>query len=295
MAETRKKRRHGDRRDGVWLRNLDPMHGFTPYLYPNRADNEAFIEEEVDLTRLNAYIQEKNAQNPEFRYTYFHLILAAFVKTVTLKPRLNRFIAGNRVYQRNDLTAAFVVKKQFHENAEEALAYLYFNDESTLETIRDQIYREIHSFRAENKTDNSTDGMAMLLKLPRCLLRLVMKILFFLDYRGKVPYSLVKTDPNYSTIFLSNLGSIQLNAAYHHLNNWGTNSLFGVIGQKFKKPVYDEDGTPHMHEFLKLGITLDERIADGYYYSRAILLLKHLLQNPGLLERPAAEPVEDVL
>ncbi len=119
-----------------------------------------------------------------------------------------------------------------------------------------------------------------------------MKILFSLDYRGIVPYSLVKTDPNYCTIFLSNLGSIKLNAAYHHLNNWGTNSLFMVIGEKFRAPLFDESGFVRMRDMLKLGITLDERIADGYYYSRAIHLLKHLLQNPEILERSAGEPLE---
>lgn len=52
-----RKRRHGDRRDGYWLRDLDALHGFTPYLFPNRADNEAFIEEDVDLTNLNAFLE----------------------------------------------------------------------------------------------------------------------------------------------------------------------------------------------------------------------------------------------
>ena len=47
-----------------------------------------------------------------------------------------------------------------------------------------------------------------------------------------------------------------------------------------------------MREKLKLGITLDERIADGYYYSRAIRLAKHLMEHPELLEKPASEPVE---
>src|SRR5699024_3103692 len=135
MTEKPRKRRHGDRRDGIWLRDLDPMHGFTPYLYPNRADNEAFIEEEIDLTNINRYIDEKNAQNPEFKYKYFHIILAAIVKVLTLKPRMNRFIAGNRVYQRTELTSAFVVKKQFNEQSEEALAFLKFEPDSTLESI----------------------------------------------------------------------------------------------------------------------------------------------------------------
>ena len=96
-----RKRRHGDRRDGYWLRDLDALHGFTPYLFPNRADNEAFIEEEVDLTNLNAFLEKKNSENPEFRYTFFHAILAAIVKTVTLRPRMNRFVQGNRMYMRN--------------------------------------------------------------------------------------------------------------------------------------------------------------------------------------------------
>ena len=104
------KRRRGDRRDGVWLRDLDPLHVFTPYLMPNRADNEAFIEETIDLTAVNAYLEEKNKEDPEFKYTFFHIILAALVKTVTLRPRMNRFIAGNRMYQRTELTGAFVIK-----------------------------------------------------------------------------------------------------------------------------------------------------------------------------------------
>ena len=41
-----------------------------------------------------------------------------------------------------------------------------------------------------------------------------------------------------------------------------------------------------------LGITLDERIADGYYYSGTVALVKTLLENPELLDSPADTPVE---
>ena len=112
-----------------------------------------------------------------------------------------------------------------------------------------------------------------------------------LDFFGKVPYDLIKTDPNYASIFISNLGSIKLNAAYHHLNNWGTNSLFVVIGQKHVEPVFSPDGTYVMHEMLHVGITLDERIADGYYYARSIELFKYLMEHPEELDRPANEEV----
>ena len=69
----KQKRRMGDRKDGYLLRDLDSMHFITPLIYPNRCDNEAYIAETVDLTNINAYLAEKNAGDPEFKYTMFHL------------------------------------------------------------------------------------------------------------------------------------------------------------------------------------------------------------------------------
>ena len=46
-----------------------------------------------------------------------------------------------------------------------------------------------------------------------------------------------------------------------------------------------------MRDTLQIGITLDERIADGYYYAKSIKLFKHLLEHPELLELPANEEV----
>ena len=281
MAETYKKKR-GDRKDARWLRNLDPMHAFTPYLYPDRADNEAFISERIDLTNINAYMERKNAENPEMEYKLFQIIVAAFVKTITLRPKMNRFIKGYRVYQRDALTAAFVVKKQFTDDGSEALAYIAFDENADLEVVRQEVYDIIYKCRGD-ELDNSTQGMDTLTKLPRFILRFIMWILHKLDFYGRVPDFLIKEDPNYATVFISNLGSIGLKAGYHHLCNWGTNSIFVVLGEK--KIV---DG----REVMDLGITLDERVADGYYYSKTIKLLKYLLQNPELLETPAKEEVD---
>lgn len=288
---TKKKRRFGDRKDGTWLRDLDAMHAFTPYLYPNRADNEAFISDTIDLTNVEAYLAKKNAEHPEQPYKLFQVILAAIVKAVTLRPKLNRFIQGNRTYQRNVLTAAFVVKKQFADEAHEALAFLSFDKSANMDSIHTKLLEEVQVCRSE-QLDNSTAGMDALTKLPRFLLRFIMWILRRLDYFGRVPNFLIKTDPNYASVFLSNLGSIKMQAGYHHLNNWGTNSLFVTIGECKKRPVYFEDGTSEVRSTVDIGLTIDERIADGYYYSGTMRLLKHLLQNPELLELPAGEPVD---
>ena len=120
----KQKRRRGDRKDGTRVPENDPMHLITPYLLPNRADNEAVLTEVFDMTAIEAYLAEKNADNPEFKYTFFHVICAAIAKVLVLRPRMNRFYAGKRLYDRNDIIFSFVVKKKFEDNGAEALAII---------------------------------------------------------------------------------------------------------------------------------------------------------------------------
>jgi hypothetical protein len=140
--------------------------------------------------------------------------------------------------------------------------------------------------------DTSTGAMDIICKLPQWMITGIVKFVLWLDKHGWAPQALVGSDPNHAAIFLSNLGSIGLEAGYHHLVNWGTNSCFIVVGKKYMKPEYDKDGNVDVHEVIPLGITLDERIADGYYYSGTVALVKELLEHPYLLEMPADTPVE---
>ena len=69
--------------------------------------------------------------------------------------------------------------------------------------------------------------------------------------------------------------------------------VFCLIGEKGSTPVFNaEDGSCTMRETVELGLTIDERLADGYYYSKSIRLLKHLLEHPELLDRPISEEVD---
>ena len=284
------KRRRGDRRDGKLLRELDSLHFITGIIYPNRCDNEAYISERIDLTAINAYLARKNETKTDFPYTMFHLIVAALLKTITLRPKLNRFIVNSNFYQRNEVSAAFVVKKQFSDKGAEALAFLHSKEDFTLEDVHEYIRSQVQECRSE-KVDSSTENMDILNKLPRWLGKTAVKFIMFLDKHGWVPKDMVATDPYYSSVVLSNLGSIKLKCGYHHLTNWGTCSLFCIIGEKKMSPFFDENGHVVMKETLDLGLTIDERLADGYYYSKSVRLLKYLLEHPEELEKPLKEEV----
>ena len=287
-----KKREHrGDRPDGVLLRKLDPLHFITGILYPNRCDNEAFIYERIDLTAVNAYLEQKNATHPEYKYNLFQVLVTAIVKTITLRPKMNRFIVNSNFYQRKEVSASFVVKKLFSDNGAEALAVLHLKDADTIDSIHRSIYEQISAGRSDTP-DASSNSMDIFNRLPRWLSKAAVRFIMWLDRHGRVPQGLIATDPYYTSVVLSNLGSIKMKSGYHHLTNWGTCSMICLIGEVKKRPVFDEEGNMQMLPTVELGLTIDERLADGYYYSKTMRLLRHLLQHPELLERPLNEKVD---
>ena len=284
------KRRPGDRKDGVLLRDLPSIQFITGIIYPNRCDNETYISERIDLTPIKEFIARKNETESDFPYTFFHVIVTALVKTIMLRPKLNRFIANQNFYLRNNISASFVVKKEFSDHGAEALATLRAKEDDTVETVHEYIRSQVKSCRSEG-VDPTTDSMDMLNKLPRFVGKTAVKFIMWLDKHGWVPASMIETDPYYSSVVISNLGSIKLKSGYHHLTNWGTCSLFCIIGEKKMTPVFDANGSAVMRETLDLGLTIDERLADGYYYSKSIRLLKYLLEHPEELEKPLKEEV----
>ena len=285
------KRHIGDRRDGTLLRDIDSMHIIMPMIYPNRCDNEAFISERIDLTNVDAYIAKRNAENPVFKFTLFHLIVAAILKVIVLRPKLNRFIANKNLYQRKELSASFVIKKQFNDASEEGMAFIRANGDSTLDTLREDLYKQITHVK-KGGTDSTMDAMEFLKKLPRFVVKFFIALMRWCDRHGIVPKSLVASDPYYASVILSNLGSIKLRSGYHHLTNWGTTSLFVVVGEMKKRPFYDDEGNAEFRNSVDLGLTIDERLADGYYYSKSVRMLKYILEHPECLEKPFNEPVE---
>ena len=288
----KEKRKWGDRKDGIWLKDIPAMNRIMPALMPNRADNEAFISVDIDARPLIAYLEKLNEGRTEDKYTFFHLISAALGKAFVLRPKMNRFVCNNKLYQRRDISIAFTVKKRFDDHAEEALAFFTYDQKETLETFHEKIMKVIHQTKSYEEKDTSTGAMDIVCKLPQWLITAIVKFVLWLDKHGWAPDFLIGSDPNHAAIFLTNLGSIGLPGGYHHLVNWGTNSCFVVVGKKYLKMDYDAQGNGDLHEVIPIGVTLDERIADGYYYSGTMALVKELLEHPELLELPADTPVE---
>ncbi|MBP5313753.1 MAG: 2-oxo acid dehydrogenase subunit E2 [Eggerthellaceae bacterium] len=289
------KRRRGDRSDARYVREADGFHKVMDLLFPTRCNNETYLSEVFDLGPVKEYMAKKNAEiegiEDEIPYTIFHFVVAALVKTITLRPKMNTYIARGRIYQRYHVSASFVVKKYFGDDAEEGLAFINEAENMNLESMHEAIRKQVKFCRGEQK-DSSADSMDLVAKLPYSLVRFVVWACRQLDKFDLAPRSFIATDPYHTTALLSNVGSIKLNAGYHHLANWGTNSVIVLVGKKQPRIFFNEDYSFDVKESIELGITIDERLADGYYYSRTIQLFKKIFENPELLEEPFETEVE---
>ena len=269
------KKRWGDRRDARWVREVDGMHAIMPHLMPKRTDAEVYLAARMDVTEALAYLQKKNEGEEEYRATLFHCFIMAVAKTVYLRPLLNRYISGRRVYERDKITLGFVVKKRFEDHSEESLMVTEALEDWTLTEVTKKVVGKVHTVRGQDSfgLDNTLD---LLKKLPRPVMMLAMWGFRTLDFFGKMPKALTDEDINYSTVALSNLGSIRCPAVYHHLNNYGNNSIMVTIGTIHKEEVFQPDGSRAVRDIVDVGVTLDERIADGFYFGRSWKIVQYL-------------------
>lgn len=283
------RRRLGDRRDARRVREIDGVHSYMAYLMPKRTEAEVYIYEELDVTELLTFLEKKNGPGADYKTTIFHAVVTAVAKTVRMRPLLNRYISGRKYYMRHEISLGFIAKKRFEDHAEEAVMILKANDDDTISTIGRKIVGEVHAARKENEEYGADKILNVLAKLPRFLMRLFMASLRMIDFYGKMPASLTDMDTNFCTVLLSNLGSIRCDAVYHHLNNFGTNSIVLTIGEIRKVPQVAEDGTIVVRDTMALGMTADERIADGFYFAKSLKLIKYLFAHPELLDQPLKE------
>ncbi len=264
------------RKDGTRVTEIDATHKIMPYLMKNRCEAEVYTTETIDITKLLEYLDQLN-ENKEQKITLFHAVITAMAKTIYNKPLLNRFVAGKRFYDRNNISFSFVAKNKLEENAEERLIILKTNYDMNLLDVSNKILSLVNKTKKENSNEmNNT--LSFVTSFPRCIVNIIMWAFRKLDYYGLVPKSISDTDPNYTSVLISNLGSIKCDSCYHHLNNYGTNSIVATIGV-----IKETKEKRNIRKTVDISLTLDERIADGFYFAKSIKLFKYILENPELL------------
>ena len=274
----------GRRADGRVLKEVDPIVALTPYLMPMRCDAQVILNYKVDYERLARYIVQKG--NEGYKFTFMELLIAAYVRTVSELPEINRFVSNKRLYARTQLTASFALLKETQEvdAIEENTVKCHFDPRDTIYDVAERVNNAIEQNRRE-EADNATLKVAKLLLRP-ALANTVVFLARALDRYGVLPKYIREASPFHTSLFITHMGSIGMPAVNHHIYNFGTTSLFLSLGSVERQTVIGSDGKAARKRYLPIGITADERICAGAMYARMVNRMMHYLNNPELLEAP---------
>ena len=276
------------------IKNLSGIGQIILDLKPNRCDSDVYINQKMDLTELVKYIDKKKKTNKDV--TYFHAFVTAIAKVLYNRPKLNYYVQNRHLFEHKDVVISFVAKVSFDDKSEEVMIMVPCEENDNINTIGTKIIDKVSAFRKKTaKKEGANDAIDILAKLPNIIRVPLVGFLKWTDKVGLLPSSLTKDNLYYSSMIVSNLGSIKCGAIYHNLTNFGNCSSLITMGE-IKDTEVIIDGKKEIRKLCEFGMNFDERIADGYYFAKSAKMFQYLFDNPKLLEEELSKeiPIKEI-
>ena len=283
----KRKRRMGDRKDGRLVRTAQPMTKMMAFIMKDRADAMNYFADEMDITETDAFCKQMIADGYE-GFSFLHVMLAAYVRVISQKPALNRFISGQRIYARHNIEVNMVIKKDMREDSPDTAISVIFEPDDTIIDIYEKFNAAVQKEKEKEDLDSGFDKTAgRLASLPRPILRAAVRLLFWLDYHGWIPKSLTDLSPFHGSMIITSMGSLGIKPIYHHIYNFGNLPVFISYGVKRTAYRQKRNGTTEQRRMVDIKVVTDERICDGFYFASAFKMIRRLVEHPeSLLHRP---------
>ena len=253
-----------------------------------RRRNESAVYQETvfRIGGARAWLRAYNRTHAD-RATLFHLVAYACARALHARPVLNRFVSGGRLWQRRGVSLAFAAKVAMADEAPVATVKLEIPRDEPFEAFVARMVRAVERARAGGRSVDRE--VALVMRLPGPLIRLLVALVRWLDGWNLLPGWFTRDDPMFSSLFLANLGSAGVSDAYHHLYEYGTCSVFGAISAPRRMALVEGDAVA-VREGLRVSWTLDERVGDAFYAARSLALVQATLEDPERHLGPPAAP-----
>ncbi len=274
------------RRPDAELVKTTKFHEIEFLIMRKKTQSEIHYKTQVDLTRTLEFLEKFNQDKAEEdKITLFQIYLTAAVRAITLRPKINRFVSGRRLWQRNRIIISFVVKKEKTEDGEEINAMIEFDPYDTLATVQGNVNE--HLYEARHGVNKNEQDVELMKRLPRFLIRFIFWLMRWTDEHNMPMHFLTKDVPMWSTVFLAHLGSINIPAVYHHLFEYGTTGILITFGKMLKAQVVDQETDKvDIRKVMEMKVSIDDRIASGSYTGPTIDFVRKLIENPEPLLTP---------
>ena len=275
------------------VKTIPPMSAIVPFIMKNRNESCNLMSDKINVVKPEQYIKEKQTVDGMKNLSMMHVIIAAYCRLVSQRPAINRFIRGQRVYTRRSIEVALTIKKEMTLESPDTVIKITLDPTATIRDVYEAFDNAIRDYR-ENPGGDFDDTAKVLSYIPALVLRGVIGALRGLDYFGLLPKFLQNVSPFHCSMFITSMGSLGIPAIYHHLYDFGTCPVFVAFGSKKRRYEVNPDGAAVKRQYIDIKYTLDERICDGYYYSRALKYFKTIMDDPWVLDSPPEQVIEDI-
>lgn len=278
--------KHMPRRPDAELVKTSKFRELEFYIMQKRHESVIYADIQIDLTNTFKFLEKYNKdKKDDEKLTLFQIFLTAAVRTITLRPKVNRFVSGRRLWQRNRIILSFVVNKEKTEASEEINAMIEFDPFDTLETVQSIVNKRIYEARhEENPNQKDVDFWG---GMPRWIIRFMFWFMRWTDEHNIPVNSLIDDMPLWCSCFIAHLGSLGVDAVFHHPFELGTASILMIIGKIHKAAIVNQETDEiEVRKVMKLKGSIDDRIASGIYTGPTFDLFKSLIENPEPLLKP---------
>lgn len=263
------------RPDGDLVR-MHPFRRIMQYLMITRNESVVYFESQIDATNLVNYLKSTKAK---LEGDVTHATVAACGIALAATPRMNQFVVGRRLYRRRGNWLTFSMKrKALDREAKIGTVKLEFLDGETFAQWCKRVNAGIGEERSGKKTSGDKE-LDLFNLLPRPLLSVTAWGINQLNHYNLLPGSFIKDDPMHTSLFIANLGSLNMAPGFHHLYEYGTCPLFIMFGKIESAPVV-RDGEVVVRPVLTVRFSYDERIDDGLNARFGIDKIKEVLSDP---------------
>ncbi len=290
-----RKRRFGDRKDGRRVRSAAVMTKLMPYIMKRRSDAQNFFTDKLNIEKTERFCRDKVKEGKK-NFSVLHVMLAAYVRAVSQRPALNRFISGQKIYSRDDeIVVNMSIKREMTLDAEDTMIKVVFHPGDTVDDVYEKFNKVVSEALASNGASSFDSVAKFLAFIPGIVFRFVVSLLFSLDYFGLLPKFLTnEVSPFHGSMIITSMGSLGIKPIYHHLYDFGNLPVFLSYGSKQTEYKMNADGEVVKHKYIDMNAVTDERIVDGFYYASCFKIIKRCVENPEELLTPPEKIYYDV-
>lgn len=279
-------------KEGRRIRTLTPYNMIIPYIMVHRHDSQNSIKTFAEVAGAENLVRRLRSEGYD-SIGILHVVIAAYIRAISQRPGVNRFIRGQKIWARNGIVVNLVAKTKMKLDAADTTLKMEFSPRDTIIDVYNK-FNEAYGRVTEGGEGGGDKVARIICYIPGIIKKLAIGALRFLDYFGVMPRSVVNASPFHGSLFITNMASLNIPPIVHHLYNFGNVPVFIAFGAKRYEIVLDDEGNASKKRVIDFVANLDERICDGYYYASTLKLFMKYFKEPEELLNPPETVVEDI-